>query len=278
MLRRSSNPVQARLLLQILVAAARPLTLDEMNIALSITPSHQTLASIMSEIKHPAENYIFSLCGHFIRIIRSKVHLVHQTAKEFLIGYSAAHSHSNPLTHVWQNSISFEESNKVLFTICMSRLAMFETDFVSSNSFVPSDGHSEIRGSLFNRTCAEYPLFGYAAEYWPAHCVLTGIDLERVFTAQKEHLCGTPYQGSFTNIEPYLRFWTGQAGYEDIFQGRVRSELQAIALHILSKVRGGLNTTERAGKTIFSLAIDSKLLSLTHFSSKPKGPKRYDNI
>ena len=256
MLRRSSNPEQARLLLQILLAAARPLTLDEMNIALSITPSHQTLASIMSELKHPAENYIFSLCGHFIRIIRSKVYLVHQTAKEFLIYDSAAHSHSNPLANAWQNSISINESNKVLFTICMSRLAMFETDFVSS------DGLSEMRGSPFERSCAEYPLFEYAAGYWPMHCFFARIDLESVFIAQNEHLCGTPYQGSFSNIEPYLRFWNGQAGYEDVFQGRVRSELQAIALYILSNARGGLNATDRAGKTILSLAIMSRSLPL----------------
>ena len=119
----------------------------------------------MSEIKHPAENYIFSLCGHFIRVIRSKVYLVHHTAKEFLIDDSVAHSHPNPLANAWQNSISSKGSNKVLFTICLSRLAMFETDFVSNNGFDPSDGFSEIRGSLFNRTCAEYPLFEYAAEY-----------------------------------------------------------------------------------------------------------------
>ena len=265
MLRRSSNPVQARLLLQILLAAARPLTLDEMNIALSITPSHQTLASIMSELKHPAENYILSLCGHFIRVIRSKIYLVHQTAKEFLIGHSAAHKHSNPLANAWQNSISMKESEKVLFSICMSRLAMFETDFV------PSDGLSEISGSLFDRSCAEYPLFEYAARYWPAHCRLAEIDPEGAFTAQNKHLWGTPYQDSFSNIEPYLRVWTGWAGYEDIFQGHVRSELQAIALHILSKARG-LDTTERAGKTISNLAIDSRSLALAKILQGRKVP------
>ena len=138
----------------------------------------------------------------------------------------------------------------------MSRLAMFETDFVSS------DGLSEMRGSPFDRSCAEYPLFEYAATYWPTHCDFAKIDLESVFIAQNEHLCGTPYQGSFSNIEPYLRFWNGQAGYEDVFQGRVRSELQAIALHILSNARGGLNATDRAGKTILSLAMISRSLRL----------------
>ena len=265
MLRRSSNPVQARLLLQILLAARRPLTVDEMNIALSITPSHQTLASINSELKHPAENYIFSLCGHFIRVIRSKVYLVHQTAKEFLSSHSAAHSHSNSVANAWQNSISLKESNQVLFAICISRLAMFDTDFMSSNGFVLSDGLSEIRGSLFDTSCAEYPLFEYAAKYWPVHCTIIDIDPESVFTAQNEHLRGTPYQGSFSNSEPYLRFWTGQAGYEDIFQGLVRSELQAIALHILSEGRANLNTTERAGKPILYLAIDSNSPALAFF-------------
>ena len=273
MLRRSSNPVQARLLLQILLAAERPLTLDEMNIALSIKPSHQTLASIMSELKHPAENYIFSLCGHFIRIIRSKVYLVHQTAKEFFIDYSAAHSHSKHLGNAWQYSISEKEAAKVLFSICMSRLAMFETDIVSSNDFVPSDGLSEIRGSVFDRSCEEYPLFEYAAENWPVHLYLAEIDPKSVFISQNEHLCGTPYHGSFSNIEPYLRFWTGQAGYDNTFQGPVRSELQAIALHILSrKAIRGLNTTERVGKTIAYLANYSNSFYLGVFLGVRKVP------
>ena len=264
MLRRSSNPVQARLLLQILLAAERPLTVDEMNIALSIKSSNQTLASIKSELKQPAERYIFSLCGHFIRVIRSKIYLVHQTAREFLNRDSAALSHSNPLTNAWQTSISITESNLVLLSICLSRLAMFETNFVSSDGFVPSDGLSENTGSLFDRSRAEYPLFEYAARNWPQHYNIAGIDSDSVFIARKGHLCGTPYQGSFSNIEPYLRFWTGQAGHEDIFEGLVRSELQAIALHILS-MGGGLNTTERAGKTISNLAIDSKAFGLLKF-------------
>ena len=268
MLQRSSNREKARLLLQILLVAGRPLTLDEMNIALSITSSHQTLVIIMSELKHPAENYIFSLCGHFIRIIGSKVYLVHQTAKEFLIGDSAVHNHSNPLANAWQNSISMKESNKILFTICISRLAMFETDFVSS------DGHSETKGSLFNRTCAEYPLFEYAAQHWPRHYLIAKIDPGSVFMAQNEHLCGTPYQGSFSNIEPYLRFWTGQAGYEDIFQGRVRSELQAIALHILSQARGDFDTTERVGKTIVDLAVISRAFAVVVILKARKVPTK----
>ncbi|KAL9068379.1 MAG: hypothetical protein Q9161_006216 [Pseudevernia consocians] len=88
MLTRSSNPVQARKLLRLIIAARRPLTLREMNAAMATTPLHKTFASIESHLKYPPENYIFALCGHFIRVIRSNVHLVHQTAREFLLADS----------------------------------------------------------------------------------------------------------------------------------------------------------------------------------------------
>ena len=256
MLQRSSNPVQARLLLQILLAAARPLTLDEMNIALSITSSHQTLASVMSELKHPAENYIFSLCGHFIRVIRSEVYLVHQTAKELLVDDSMAQSHSSILASEWQNSISMKESNKALFTICMSGLAMFQTDVV------PSDEVPKTTLYLFKESCVEYPLFEYAAQNWPNHFIAAEVDLESVFIAQNEHLCGTRYEGSYSCIEPYLRAWSGHADHEDFSKGRVRSELEAIALHILCNGTVGPNSMVRAGKTALHLAVISRSVAL----------------
>jgi hypothetical protein len=85
LLQRSSKPVITRKMLQIILAATRPLTFDELNIALSSGPTHISLDGLNSTLKHPSENYIKSLGGHFIRIIRSEVFLVHQTAKEFLL-------------------------------------------------------------------------------------------------------------------------------------------------------------------------------------------------
>ena len=87
-----------------------------------------------------------------------------------------------------------------------------------------------------------------------------------------ERLCAIPYHESISNVELYLRLWTGQADYEDIFQGLVQSELQAIALHNLSKGTRGAITVERAGKTVFNLALNSRLIALEKVVRGPKVP------
>ena len=72
-------------MLQIIVAAQTPLSIEEVSIALASLPSHHTLEDIACEIKFRREDYVKALCGHFVRFIHDKVHLVHQTAREFLL-------------------------------------------------------------------------------------------------------------------------------------------------------------------------------------------------
>lgn len=81
-------PTQARRLLQIVLAAARPFTLEEMSIALAVRRSDKqddTFEDLGARIKHPFENHVKSLCGHFLRIVHERIYLVHQTAREFLL-------------------------------------------------------------------------------------------------------------------------------------------------------------------------------------------------
>ncbi|KAL1860723.1 hypothetical protein Daus18300_009066 [Diaporthe australafricana] len=90
---------KARKMLSLILGAMRPLTVDDLNIALAIKPDHDTFTesaagrkpsrrtfqSTEYKIVYPAENHIKSVCGHFVRIIHQKVYLVHQTAREFLL-------------------------------------------------------------------------------------------------------------------------------------------------------------------------------------------------
>ena len=257
MLRRSSNSEQARTLLQILLAAQRPLTLDEINIALSIRSVHQTRTSILSEVKHPAENYIFSLCGHFIRVIRSKVYLVHQTAKEFLIDDPKNHSPSSSIASAWQNSMSIKESNNVLLNICMSRLAMFHVEIASSDDL----GQLPQGGPLFTKVCAGYPLFEYAARYWPSHCIMAEADLDGILIMQTDYLCNDLSDESYSCIEPYLRAWTtdGSRFSSSLFEDTpvqdqrfARWVLEDMALHVLSR---DVHFANGPRKTFLDLAV-----------------------
>jgi hypothetical protein len=89
----------ARKMLSLILGAMRTLTVDELNVALAISPDHDTFDESASgrkpssrtfksteyKIVYPSENHIKSICGHFVRIIHHKVYLVHQTAREFLL-------------------------------------------------------------------------------------------------------------------------------------------------------------------------------------------------
>jgi hypothetical protein len=124
---------QATKALHIIVAAARPLTLQELNVALAIkegTTSCRDHDLIPKEV-FPVR--IRNLCGLFIRINNSKVTLIHQTAKEFLVtedtatlrrplvlkDISNSPGHSSSCQGVWKHSLEPRESNLLLAKICI---------------------------------------------------------------------------------------------------------------------------------------------------------------
>ncbi|XWW98067.1 hypothetical protein V2A60_006063 [Cordyceps javanica] len=94
-------------MLSVILAATRPLTIEEMSIALAINPAHDTFTESISpsrrtfdhveyELVYPFENHIKSLCGNFIRVIRGKIYLVHQTAREFLLDEASIREYLPP--------------------------------------------------------------------------------------------------------------------------------------------------------------------------------------
>jgi ankyrin repeat domain-containing protein 50 len=72
-------------MLQIIVTARRPLTLNELNIAWAIRPQHKSKNEVEHSLEPNIARTVRGLCGLFVRIIDGKIYLVHQTAKEFLI-------------------------------------------------------------------------------------------------------------------------------------------------------------------------------------------------
>jgi ankyrin repeat protein len=76
----------ARAILQIIVGARRPLTTQEMAIALGVAdkPHERTAATAVLSLEGLDEK-IRRLCGLFVFINNSKIYLIHQTAREFLI-------------------------------------------------------------------------------------------------------------------------------------------------------------------------------------------------
>ncbi|KAK6598776.1 Vegetative incompatibility protein HET-E-1-like protein 16 [Botrytis cinerea] len=86
-LRKSPDKQEATKVLHIVVGAERPLSLDELNIAINIENCYdgsQSFEDIELEDPKIFAIRIRGLCGLFISISNSRVYLIHQTAKEFL--------------------------------------------------------------------------------------------------------------------------------------------------------------------------------------------------
>ncbi|PWW74982.1 NACHT-ANK domain protein transcript variant 1 [Tuber magnatum] len=158
MLSGSRDTDRARQILHIVVAAARPLTLREMNVALKIRRDHKKTKDIGD---HPVEfeRMVKNLCGLFVRVIDSKIYLVHQTAKEFLIKQSSLGQGN------WQYTLCSKESNFTLANICISYLSLedFEKNPLAMNT--PYRGRDAKHAAYVRK----HTLLDYAASHWADH-------------------------------------------------------------------------------------------------------------
>ncbi|KAL6406443.1 Ankyrin repeat, PH and SEC7 domain containing protein secG [Ilyonectria robusta] len=176
-LAQSINPEEAKKLLHIVVAAARPLTLAEMDLALALR-QNDTSYRALSERHIPEERfgrYVRDLCGLFVTITDSKIYLLHQTAKEFLVPKGdpdARGDHDNRL--IWKSSLQPPESHRILFQICIWHLLF--TEFETR----PLDENLDGKVSRYLR---DHVFLDYSATNWAAHFRASGIEDDAVITS-----------------------------------------------------------------------------------------------
>jgi ankyrin repeat protein len=122
-LNQSNDFARAQKLLHIVVAAMRPLTVEEMNIALSI--QHDDTCFDEIDLTPPASfaPILRELCGLFVYIIDSRIYLAHRTAKDFLQKPTKA-SDKSPTSDKWKHSLDPKESNKTIAWSCIRYLLL----------------------------------------------------------------------------------------------------------------------------------------------------------
>ncbi|KAI9891703.1 MAG: hypothetical protein M1814_002453 [Vezdaea aestivalis] len=142
-------------LLHIVVGAVRPLSIREMNIALFIKPGDRDHADLDLEPVNAVENTIRNLCGLFIKVIDSRIYLIHQTARVFLIKTDQlASSESN----LWKHSLNSIETECTLAEICVSYLML--KDFEDPSFYNQSELEVSAR---------EYYFLEYVVANWASH-------------------------------------------------------------------------------------------------------------
>ncbi|KAK0706121.1 hypothetical protein B0T26DRAFT_788578 [Lasiosphaeria miniovina] len=160
-LSKSPDIGRARKILHIVVAAARPLTLQEMDLALAIGPKHQSFGDLELVPETRFRENIRQHCGLFVVVVDSKIYLLHQTAREFLVPSLSPKLPGSPSSGsklYWKFSLHPGESNRILAEICMWRLSL--SDF-NLKTFQASKEREQY---ITKRT-----LLGYSAQYWAEH-------------------------------------------------------------------------------------------------------------
>ncbi|KAJ5203914.1 uncharacterized protein N7498_004793 [Penicillium cinerascens] len=162
---RSPDPKNLVKLLSIIVASQRPLSLTELNMALSIRPSDRSRVDVQPRWQPNMSRRIKGVCGPFVRIIHGRVYLVHQTAKEFLLCPSNF-ERSSPFS--WEHRLELPQAHLELAQICIWYLAF--DDFMAIQ--FPRVSHDET--DVYSITNLhphehEHELLDYASNHWGAH-------------------------------------------------------------------------------------------------------------
>ncbi|CAI7577913.1 unnamed protein product [Penicillium glandicola] len=170
---RSKCQEETERLLEIILAAARPLTLDEANVALTLALaeedfiSHATLENDLWP-KNNFESIVKGLSGLFISVHDSKLFFIHQTAREFLIDSSGRGT--------WAGRLSMSKSSRTISRTCFRFLmlpdlsALIFSMFPDLRAFIlgrASQGIMDITEILTLEHLP--PFFSYAADHWSSH-------------------------------------------------------------------------------------------------------------
>ncbi|KAL8701797.1 MAG: hypothetical protein Q9201_004711 [Fulgogasparrea decipioides] len=165
LLQRCDDPSFAKRVLQIVLVAGRPLTLEEMDIVLHVDEQTSSYADLELEGSSRLQETLPSRCGLMISVIQSKVYFIHQTVKEFLVDNDGTGS---PSAKIWQQSLSLQMSHQLMTDICL-RLFTFSEIQVDradlGNALLPLDE----REMDSNEYCQSHSLLSYAAIFWADH-------------------------------------------------------------------------------------------------------------
>lgn len=204
-----SNLDVAAKLLKLILGASRLLSLDEINIAFSIEASHRTAENVEEDYQMPMHRTLRQVLGPLIRISDSKVSLVHQSAKEFILQHSGTNEELPPKIR----TIAPQDCTLAIATACIDYLLLddfakslfglvdspvksrFDSDSDSQDAYETSPAGSVNKpfwenddeeldlaglmkepGALDEDTCqllaSKYPFYSYAALNWTEHFAL----------------------------------------------------------------------------------------------------------
>jgi hypothetical protein len=84
-LSKSKDRRTVKKVLAIILAATRPLTLEEMSVAMEVDESTKSIDDLDLEQKNDFKSRLRSWCGLFVSVYHCRIYFLNQTAREFLL-------------------------------------------------------------------------------------------------------------------------------------------------------------------------------------------------
>ncbi|KAF6830070.1 nacht and ankyrin domain protein [Colletotrichum plurivorum] len=138
----SQDEAKSRCLLQIILAAKEPLTLEELNHCLALQEEQfsKDASCTYNDLKAELEpsltfaSTVRNLCGLFISVHDGKVSFIHKTARDFLITKSESRK------RVWQGEFRLASAHNVIFVSCVRLISLQEFGVLANAPVKASTG------------------------------------------------------------------------------------------------------------------------------------------
>ena len=278
---------KARRILQLVMAAIRPLTLQEMSIAYATDERHISEEDIASfdeldvDIEENFRYRVRNLCGLFVSVVNNKIYLIHQTARDFLISrpmagdISAGH---NLGKQSWEHSLSLMESNLRLLKICVTNILVQSSNnssmgphaVIGQGDPISDVVNHELLDSLTRREVRTLALskphagfLEYAANHWLSHYHGASDAVSDQLLEQVLKLCDT--QSQIFAVWYWIQYDVALQSTPtllSLFLFLTSFSLDAIAILLLDRGVFAINTQDRCGRTLLFCSAQEGRLEL----------------
>jgi hypothetical protein len=239
----------ARTIMKIIIGARRPLTVAEMALALGAATDKQGRRSKDVEIDPDhLKTHLRDWCGLFVFINHSKIYLIHQTAREFLVR-QGSDSMEYVINETWRHCIQKVQTEHMMAVICIRCLNLEDRDALLGHK--PSNDNSMVEGS-------REEFMEYCCEWWTNHYSLSQ-DASREDTFQDALSLYNTEGAAFKFWFDW--FWLKIRGYDranDMTPVRLAalSNHGKVLKHFLDNTEMDLEAKDEAGRSALYWASD----------------------
>lgn len=254
-LRRIRRPDKAVRILQAVLIASEPLSLDELNVVMSIESEHHSFEHLVPHMSHSAKRTIKDQCGYFVKVIDKKVLFIHQTAREFLL-----HLPDDASIHFeWGYKLRIKECHLLLAATCIWYLLLAE---IKDKNGAKDDRDPETNDHAFDLYC----FHNHAAVHWATHFREAEHLVKNELFRSSFTLCNTQSEAFYTWFDIFWNYTRGYDGPRRYNELHIRSFFGHVkAVELLLDQGADINSPNGINKTALHLAASEGHLITVQF-------------